>query len=258
MTWCANISTSIILHVCMCLCMECINNYITFVHHIMMQLKTHTHPNTTLEEVSVDDPRVAFSLLCQCAGGSANWPTMLLPAPHPHKPYAHHAPGTPPSQAIHPPCSPLEAFDHDIDIRTAFSKCTPADTSDQAWQQTEVSLCRGGLGIHSLSWRPPAAYIASLSSSGFGYFTQRHLTHAVELFNSLVPPSEIASMEEVLTSPIHQKVLSKKIGNHLFKSTTCISELFSLERLLLVSPPPPPPPPPPMLHLGCLSSPPRG
>ncbi|KAL5510751.1 hypothetical protein EMCRGX_G006352 [Ephydatia muelleri] len=47
-------------------------------------------------------------------------------------------------------------------------------------------------------------------------FVNEHLIHAVELFNSLVPSSEAVSMEEVLTSRIHQKVLSNKIDNHLF------------------------------------------
>ena len=148
-----------------------------------------------LEEVSAVDPHVAFSLLHQCVGFCR---------------LAHLARGTPPSQAI----SALEAFDHDI--RATFSKCTAVDTSNQDWQQAELSLGRGGLGICSLSRHSLAAYIASLSSSGDGPLSQAHLIHAVELFNSLVPSSEAVSMEEVLTSHIHQKVLSNKIDNHLF------------------------------------------
>ena len=115
-----------------------------------------------LEDVSAVDPHVAFSLLRQCTGFCR---------------LAHIARGTPPSQAI----SALEAFDHDI--RATFSKCTEVDTSNQAWQQAELNLDRGGLGMRSLSWNSPAAYIASLSSSGAGPLFQELLIHAVELFN---------------------------------------------------------------------------
>ena len=169
-----------------------------------------------LEEVSAVDPHVAFSLLRQCAGFCR---------------LAHLARGTPPSQAI----SALEAFDHDI--RATFSKCTAVDTSNQAWQQAELSLGRGGLGMRSLSWHSPAAYIASLSSSGAGPLSQEHLIHAVELFNSLVPLSEAVSIEEVLISPFHQKVLSCKIDNHLFNTLYEQSSAANRARLLSVSSP---------------------
>ena len=169
-----------------------------------------------LEEVSAVDPHVAFSLLRQCAGFCK---------------LAHLARGTPPSQAI----SALEAFDHNI--RATFSRCTVDDTFNQAWQQAELSLSRGGLGIRSLSRHSPAAYIASLSSSGAVPLSQEHLIHAVELFNSLVPSSEAVSMEEVLTSRIHQKVLSNKIDNHLFNILYEQSSAADRARLLSVSSP---------------------
>ena len=169
-----------------------------------------------LEEVSAVDPHVAFSLLRQCAGFCR---------------LAHLARGTPPSQAI----SALEAFDHDI--RATFSKCTAVDTSNPAWQQAELSLGRGGLGMRSLSRHSPAAYIASLSSSGAGPLSQEHLIHAVELFNSLVPLSEAVSIEEVLISPFHQKVLSCKIDNHLFNTLYEQSSAANRARLLSVSSP---------------------
>ena len=127
-----------------------------------------------LEEVSAVDPHVAFSLLRQCAGFCK---------------LAHLARGTPPSHAM----SALEAFDYDM--RTAFTRCTAVDTSNQAWQQAELSLGRGGLGMRSLSRHSPAAYITSLSSSGAGPLSQEHLIHAVELFNSLVPSSEAISID---------------------------------------------------------------
>ena len=169
-----------------------------------------------LEEVSAVDPHVAFSLLRQCAGFCK---------------LAHLARGTPPSQAI----SALEAFDHKI--QSTFSKCTVVDTSNQAWQQAELSLGRGGLGMRSLSRHSPAAYIASLSSSGAGPLSQEHLIHAVELFNSLVPSSDAISFEEMLTSPINQKVLSNKIDSHLFNVLLEQSSPADRARLLSVSSP---------------------
>ena len=169
-----------------------------------------------LEDVSAVDPHVAYSLLRQCERFCK---------------LAHLACGTSPSQAI----SALEAFDHDI--RATFSKCIAVDTSNQAWQQAELSLGRGGLGMHSLSRHSPAAYIASLSSSGAGPLSQEHLIHAVELFNPLVPLSEAVSIEEVLISPFHQKVLSCKIDNHLFNILYEQSSAADRARLLSVSSP---------------------
>ena len=159
---------------------------------------------------------MAFSLLRQCARFCK---------------LAHLARGTPPSQAM----SALEAFDYDM--RTAFTKCTALNTSNQAWQEAELSLGRGGLGMCSLSQHSPAAYIASLSSSDAGPLSQEHLIHAVELFNSLVPSSEVISIEKVLTSPIHQKVLSNKIDSHLFNVLLEQSSPADRARLLSVSSP---------------------
>ena len=98
--------------------------------------------------------------------------------------------------------------------------------------------------MRSLSQHSPAAYIASLSFSGSGPLSQEHLKYAAD-FNSLVPSSEAVSIEEVLTSPIHQKVLSNKIDNHLLfeQCRWCAPSLCLL---------------PLMLHLGCLSFPLRG
>ena len=106
---------------------------------------------------------------------------------------AHLAHGTPPSQAM----SALKAFD--LDTHSCFSHCTAVDTTDQAWQQAELGLSRGGLGLRSISRHSPAAYIASMSSSGFSTSSQQHLKQAVEAFNSLVPTSDAVCVEDVLT-----------------------------------------------------------
>ena len=76
-----------------------------------------------------------------------------------------------------------------------------------------------------------------ISSSGAVPLSQEHLIHAVELFNSLVPSSKAVSMEEVLTSRIHQKVLSNKIDNYLFNILYEQSSAADRARLLSVSSP---------------------
>ena len=68
-------------------------------------------------------------------------------------------------------------------------------------------------------------------------YTHTHNPVAVELFNSLVPSSEAISIENVFTSPIHQKVLSNKIDSHLFNVLLEQSSAADRARLLSVSSP---------------------
>ncbi|KAL5502223.1 hypothetical protein EMCRGX_G008962 [Ephydatia muelleri] len=56
----------------------------------------------------------------------------------------------------------------DDDIRRAFNQCMGVDTSNIAWEQAQLSLKRGGLGLLSLSHHSSAAFISSICSSGFG------------------------------------------------------------------------------------------
>ena len=135
---------------------------------------------------------------------------------------AHLARGTPPFQAM----SALKAFD--LDIRSCF------DLMLHHLHQAELSLSRGGLGLRSISYHSPAAYIASLSSSGFSTSSQQHLKQAVDAFNSLVQTSDA---EVVLTSPFHQKMLSTKVDNHLFNLLLQNSSPADRARLLSVSTP---------------------
>ena len=58
--------------------------------------------------------------------------------------------------------------DIDEDVRKCFAQCTAVDTSDHAWHQARLSLSRSGLRLRSLAQHSPAAYIASLCTSGFG------------------------------------------------------------------------------------------
>ena len=108
---------------------------------------------------------------------------------------------------------------------------------NNTWQQAELGLSRGGLGLCSISCHSPAAYIASLSSSGFSMSSQQHLKQAIEAFNSLVPTSDAVCVEDVLTSPFHQKMLSTNVDNHLFNLLLGNSSPADRAHLLSVSSP---------------------
>ena len=84
------------------------------------------------------------------------------------------------------------------------------------WQQAQLSLSHGGLGLRSVSHHSSAAYIASLCSSGFANRDHKHLAHAVDSFNSIVSPSEIVTVASILASPMQQRALSEKIEDHQF------------------------------------------
>ena len=92
------------------------------------------------------------------------------------------------------------------------------DISDEAWKQAQLCLSFGGLGIRPISLHSSAAYITSLSISGFGYSADQNLMQAVDDFNSLVLPSDVILVESVLNAPVLQRDLSKKIDRNLFQS----------------------------------------
>ena len=58
-----------------------------------------------------------------------------------------------------------------------MSQGTSADMTDLSWKQAQLSLSRGGLGLRSLMLHAPAAYIASVCSSGYGHQSHTHLAH---------------------------------------------------------------------------------
>ena len=62
------------------------------------------------------------------------------------------------------------------DIRHCYSECTVIDTPNAAWQQAQLSLSRGGLGLCSLAKNSSSAYISSLSASSI-CSTCKHLMH---------------------------------------------------------------------------------
>ena len=149
-----------------------------------------------LEEVGAVDPHVALTLLRMCGGFCR---------------LAHLARATPPSLAM----TSLQLFDEDV--RRSFSLCTAVDTTDVAWQQAQLSLSRGGLGMRSLSLHSPAAFIASLCSSGYGSPSNHHLSDAIQTFNESVSPSDAIQSDGLVSFTVHQNELSSKIDIHQFK-----------------------------------------
>ena len=67
-----------------------------------------------------------------------------------------------------------------------FNDCFVLDTSVSTWQQVQLSLRNGGLGLLSLSHNSSAALIASVCSSGSGDRDNQYydLVQAINLLTS--------------------------------------------------------------------------
>ena len=148
-----------------------------------------------LEQVRMMDPQVALVLLHLCGGFCK---------------LAHLARSTPPSLSS----EALKSFDDDI-LR-AFSQCMGVDISNIAWDQAQLSLSRGGLGLWSLSHHSSAAFISSLCLSGSGLHLSHHLAQAVEIFNGLVSLQDAVSV----VSP-HTANLTEIVSWMTMTSTYC-------------------------------------
>ena len=100
------------------------------------------------------DPEVALLLLHQCGSFCK---------------MVHFARSTPPSLMA----DALQMFDNDI--HHAFDECTAVDAIGNSWQQAQLSLSRGGLGLHSLSHHSSATDISSVSASEQCTVSMSHL-----------------------------------------------------------------------------------
>ena len=120
---------------------------------------------------------------------------------------AHLARATPPSLSV----KALELFD--LDVRDCLSQSTSVDMTYVSWNQAQLSLSRGGLGLRSLMFHAPTPYIASVCSSGYGHLSLTHLTYAVEMFNECVAPADKISLDSITSSNVKQKMLSSMIFN---------------------------------------------
>ena len=104
----------------------------------------------------------------------------------------------------------------DADVRRHFSDCVAIDASDSVWQQAQLSLSRGGLGLRKLALHCSAAFLASVKKAGCTTPPDEFTAHTVAIFNSLVPPAYSISMESLQTSTVRQKDLSARIEDHQF------------------------------------------
>ena len=110
------------------------------------------------------------------------------------------------------------------------------DTSDVAWKQSVLGLSKGGLGLRSLHHHAPAAYIASVCSSGFGSKTNDHLCSAVAYFHPNVPPDMALQIDAILSAPlVQQNKLSSMLDTHMFNLMLENSSTADRARLLSVS-----------------------
>ena len=122
-------------------------------------------------------------------------------------------------------------------VQRCFSECTAVDASASTWQQAQLSLKRGGLGLRRLSCHSPAAYIASYQSSGLSSLSGKYLSSSVDLYNSLVDPHDFLTLELVQNSHLSQKVLSSKLEDQQFNNLFQSATLTDRARLLSISSP---------------------
>ena len=111
------------------------------------------------------------------------------------------------------------------------------DTSDDAWEQAQLSLSRGGFGLRRLSKHSPACYIASVCMSGLFSAPQQHLLQSIDDFNHCIPPSKAISFESLTNTPSSQKAYSGELEDELFRQILSKSSVPDRARLLSVSSP---------------------
>ena len=148
-----------------------------------------------LQDVALIDPQLAFTLLRVCGSFCR---------------LAHIARSTPLSLSS----DPLQIFD--MAVKECFASCSALDITEHAWQQAQLGLRYGGLGLRSLALHACAVYIASISSSGFADVD--NLKHAVNTFNGLVSTQDTILIGSTVDSPISQKALSFKINTEQFRA----------------------------------------
>ena len=127
----------------------------------------------------------------------------------------------------------LHLFDEEV--RQTFSDSMCIDPSDLFWQQAQLSLSRGGLGLLSASLHSSAAFMSSFSMSGFATNTSHHLLRSLDHFNACVSPAEVISIDELLNSPKNQKMLSTKIENKRFQLLFDASSIPNRARFMSAS-----------------------
>ena len=143
----------------------------------------------------------------------------------------HVARSTPPSLAL----DELHAFNQQV--RHTFTECQAIHTTDSSWKQAQLSLSRGGLGLHSLAHHPTAAFIASISTAGLASPSDNFLVEAVNSYNTSVPPESAVDIDSLTITPCRQHTLSATLESTQFSSFLSESSTADKARLLSVSSP---------------------
>ncbi|KAL5457666.1 hypothetical protein EMCRGX_G034950 [Ephydatia muelleri] len=171
---------------------------------------------SVLLEMADSDLHVAISLLRICGGFCK---------------LVHVSRTTPPSLSS----EALRAFDGET--RSCFSACLAADVTDAAWQQAQLSLSFGGLGLRSLALHSSSAFLASFSALGVGNTNNLYLQQCLIIFNSQVSHTDAVTIESVLADQPRQRSLSQKLDGHLFETLLMSSSPANKARLLSASAP---------------------
>ena len=79
---------------------------------------------------------------------------------------------------------------YDNDGHRALTECTAVDAFGEAWQQAQLSLNRGSLGLCSLVQHCAAAYISSVRESGQCAVSTSHFLLSINLYNSSISPNK--------------------------------------------------------------------
>ena len=129
----------------------------------------------------------------------------------------------------------LSIFDLE-DIYRCFTECTSVDISDVAWQQTQLSPSRGGLGLQSLLHQQAqlspsrgglglqsllhyssACFMASIGHSGIALGENHHLEQSIDEFNGYIAETKAICLQDILDALLRQRYLSSKIEDHQLK-----------------------------------------
>ena len=193
-----------------------IGDYLFCAHFVAERCTQAMKLLSVLLDLADSDLHVAISLLRICGGFCK---------------LVHISRTTPPSLSS----EALRAFDGET--RSCFSACLAADVTDAAWQQAQLSLAFGGLGLRSLALHSSSAFLASFSASGVGNTNNLHLQQSLITFNSQVSHPDAVTIESVLADQPHQRSLSQKVDRHLFESLLMSSSPANKARLLSASAP---------------------
>ena len=138
---------------------------------------------SAITDVSVVDLHVSLSLLRMCGSYSK---------------LVHLARTTPPPSLC---IDSLKSFD--VEVRQCFALCLALSIPDSNWDQAQLSLSFGGLGLRSLARHSPAAFISSLAASDQGVLAPAPSTYRRLLasFNNQVFMLDSITVDAALAVP---------------------------------------------------------